>query len=257
MITQPFSDEVALRIALAARVLPDVSAGDLIEALQETIGEELTAENLGQITVTKLKTSFGQTYQLDGDEDGEDANRSDIYAFKEAVRYLWGEVTEPETAPVLEAANTGEGEHSVRVAIASNRGEALDGHFGSCKNYLVYQVTADQLRLIDSRSAAGADETDDRNAYRVSLIRDCHIVYVVSVGGPAAAKVVQAGIYPIKVESGGPAREILAQLQQAIATSPPPWLAKVLGIAANDRVKNYKAAEPIAASAVEPIVGTA
>jgi hypothetical protein len=49
----------------------------------------------------------------------------------------------------------------------------------------------------------------------------------------------------MKVEAGGSTREILGQLQCAIATSPPPWLAKILGVADGERVKNYKLAETI------------
>jgi nitrogen fixation protein NifX len=131
--------------------------------------------------------------------------------------------------------------NSIRIAVSSNTGEQLDGHFGSCHRYLIYQLSAQQLKLIDVRSAIEADLAEEKNRFRVNLIRDCAIVYVVSIGGPAAAKVIQANIYPMKVELGGLAREILADLQKAIATSPAPWLAKILGISADKRVKNYTA----------------
>jgi nitrogen fixation protein NifX len=241
MIEQRISDEVALRIALAARVLPETSVGELIEALQTYLGEDLTEAALGKITVTNLKTAFGQTYDLDGEEAGEDARTKDIAAFKDAVRILWGE-TDAERLPPLDPYQEGDMPSSVRIAIASNNGELLDGHFGSCLRYLVYQLSAKELRLIDVRSAAAASSSDDKNAFRVSLIKDCHVLYIVSVGGPAAAKVIKAGIYPMKKEDGGEARTILADLQSVIETSPPPWLAKAVGVAAGDRVKNYKVA---------------
>jgi hypothetical protein len=44
----------------------------------------------------------------------------------------------------------------------------------------------------------------------------------------------------MKKTEGGAARERLAELQQAIVTSPPPWLAKILGVDELHRVKNYK-----------------
>ncbi|PKO57606.1 MAG: dinitrogenase iron-molybdenum cofactor biosynthesis protein, partial [Betaproteobacteria bacterium HGW-Betaproteobacteria-19] len=56
----------------------------------------------------------------------------------------------------------------------------------------------------------------------------CHLVYMQSIGGPAAAKVVRAGIHPVKYPVGGAAREVLSQLQGTLQR-PPPWLAKVLG----------------------------
>ncbi|MDX2229350.1 MAG: dinitrogenase iron-molybdenum cofactor biosynthesis protein [Leptolyngbyaceae cyanobacterium bins.349] len=241
MSEQRISDEVALRIALAARVLPETSVGDLIEALQTYLEEDLTEAALSKITVTNLKTAFGQTYDLDGEESGEDARTKDIAAFKEAVRILWGEA-DAEKLPLLDPYQDGDMPGSVRIAIASNNEELLDGHFGSCLRYLVYQLSPTELRLIDIRSAADANKSDDKNGYRVNLIRDCHVLYIVSVGGPAAAKVIKAGIYPMKKEEGGEARQILADLQSVLETSPPPWLAKALGVAAGDRVKNYKLA---------------
>lgn len=242
MSEQPISNEVALRIALAARALPEVSIGDLIEALQKYLGDVLDEAALSRITVTNLKTAFGKTYDLDGEEDGEDAGTGDIAQLKEAVRILWGEAADGDKLPSIEPYQEGDILNSVRVAVASNNGEQLDGHFGSCLRYLVYQLSAKEMKLIDIRSALEADLSDDKNAFRVSLIKDCQVLYIVSVGGPAAAKVIKAGIYPMKVTEGGAAREVLSQLQNAIATSPPPWLAKVLGVAEGDRVKNYKAA---------------
>ncbi len=241
MTTQPISNEVALRIALAARELPDVSVRDLIEALQTHLEDEITEESLSKITVTQLKRSFGNIYEVDSEWEGEDADNSDITAFKEAVRILWGETSQTQESLPIEPYQEGDMPNSLRIALASNSGEQLDGHFGSCHRYLIYQLSADQLKLIDVRSAIEADLAEEKNRFRVDLIRDCAVVYVVSIGGPAAAKVIQANIYPMKIERGGSAREILADLQKAIATSPPPWLAKILGISADKRLKNYTA----------------
>ena len=242
MTTQPISNEVALRIALASKVLPDVSVRDLIEALQTNLDDEITEESLSKLTVTQLKKSFGTIYEVDSEWEGEDADNSDIEAFKEAVRILWGETGYCEQELPIVPYQEGDMPNSVRIAVASNTGEELDGHFGSCHRYLIYQLSADEIRLIDVRSAVEADLAEEKNAFRVNLIRDCPILYINSIGGPAAAKVIQAYIYPMKVEKGGNAREILADLQKALATSPPPWLAKILGVGTGKRVKNYQAA---------------
>jgi len=241
MSSQPISDEVALRIALAARELPDVSVRELIEALQTNLDDEITEESLSKLTVTQLKRSFGNIYEVDGEWEGEDADNQDISAFKEAVKILWGEQDECEHPLPVEPYQEGDMPNSIRIAIASNTQEKLDGHFGSCHRYLIYQLSTDEIRLIDVRSALEADLSENKNDFRLELIRDCPIVYVVSIGGPAAAKVIQANIYPMKIEQGGDIREILADLQKAIATSPPPWLAKILGVDADKRIKNYSA----------------
>lgn len=241
MTSQPISNEVALRIALAAKTLPDVSVRDLIKALQINLDDDLTEESLSKITVTQLKRSFGNIYEVDSEWEGEDADNSDITAFKEAVRILWGETGHCEQELPIKPYQEGDMPNSIRIAVASNTGEQIDGHFGSCHRYLIYQLSVNEIRLIDVRSAVEADLAEDKNRFRVNLIKDCAVLYIVSIGGPAAAKVIQAYIYPMKIEQGGLAREILADLQKAIATSPPPWLAKILGVDTGKRVKNYQA----------------
>jgi nitrogen fixation protein NifX len=237
------SDEVALRIAYAAKALDDVPLSVLIDALHTCLGDELDVKALSRITVAHLKAAFGGSYNLDGEEDGSERwRRADLASFKVAVRILWG-VADDDGKAVLDDVGEGDMAPSVRVAVASNSGEELNGHFGSAAFYLVYQVSAKDLHLVDVRSAARADTSGDKNAYRVDLIRDCRILYVVSIGGPAAAKVIKADIHIMPVPDGGQAREILKNLQGVIAKSPPPWLAKALGAAEGGRVKNYTGAE--------------
>ncbi|HMW73468.1 MAG TPA: dinitrogenase iron-molybdenum cofactor N-terminal domain-containing protein, partial [Cellvibrionaceae bacterium] len=130
------SREVALRIALAARILPDVGVSRLLEILHRRISDDLTEESLKLITVTDLKTGFAST---DGEEDGEDISVG-LPALKEAVRILWGENDQEQLPKPVELTEPMPG--SIRVAIASNSGETLNGHFGSCIRFLVYQVSA-------------------------------------------------------------------------------------------------------------------
>lgn len=225
------SREAALRIAMAARALPEISVGQLLDILARRIDEDLTEESLAKITVTDLKTGFASA---DGEEDGEDISMG-LPAIKEAVRILWGEmadknlpVPEPEKADLA---------NSVRVAVASNNGDLLNGHFGSCLRFLVYQMSANACHLIDIRSALEANLSDDRNAFRAGLIDDCQVLYVQSIGGPAAAKVVRAGIYPIKHLDVVDAKTLLARLQQVMENAPPPWLSKILGVSTEQRVR--------------------
>ncbi|MHC8286927.1 dinitrogenase iron-molybdenum cofactor biosynthesis protein [Pseudomonas sp. XS1P51] len=225
--------ETALRIALAARAMPGVGVGKLLEVLHQRIEGGLSEQSLQTITVTDIKIGLGI---IDGDEDGEDIGTGlDLPAMKDAVRILWGEtLSEDMPVPVqLESMPP----DTIRVAVASNNGERLDGHFGSCLRFLVYQVGLDSTVLVDIRSALEAEYAEDKNAYRTELIKDCQVLYIVSIGGPAAAKVVKGGIYPMKTVDGGLAREVIAQLQTVMSNSPPPWLAKLLGVAAEQRVR--------------------
>lgn len=229
----------ALRVALAARALPNATLPKLIEILKKRLGERLNEDILRTFTVTDLKTGFGS---LDGEEDGEDIGIG-LEAMKLAVRILWGDAEMDENLPKPEPFEEGELPDSVRVAIASDVGMTLSGHFGSCLRFLVYQVSATDHRLVDIRSALDADFAEDKNDFRAQIISDCHVVYIVSVGGPAAAKIIRANIYPIKRPEGGTAEEVISQFQNAMSNSPPPWMLKILGVDAAQRLKNYAGTE--------------
>lgn len=237
--SETITREAALRVALAARALPNITLPRLIEVLQKKLGERLDGDILRTFTVTDLKTGFGS---LDGEEDGEDIGIG-LEAMKLAVRILWGDAESDEELPEPEPYQEGDLPGSVRVAIASDVGMTLSGHFGSCLRFLVYQVSATGSRLIGIRSALEADFAEDKNAFRAQIIGDCHVAYVVSVGGPAAAKIIRANIYPIKRPEGGTAEEVVAQFQQAMRDSPPPWLLKILGVGAEQRLKKYAGTE--------------
>ncbi len=224
--------ETALRIALAAKVLPGVGISKLLEVLHERVGEPLDDEKLKAVTVTNLKTGLGS---LDGEEDGEDIGIG-LDKIKLAVRYLWGEEQADESLPQVIPYKEGDLPNSIRVAVASDKGTLINGHFGSCIRFLVYQLSAQECRLIAIRSTAEADTAEDKNLFRAQLIGDCHILFVQSIGGPAAAKVIRADIYPIKVPDVTEAEEKMQELQ-AIFDAPPPWLAKVLGRNAEERVR--------------------
>ena len=223
------SRDTALRIALAARALPGTGVGQLLEILHQRIDGPLTEASLQGITVTDLKIG------LAGSEEDVDLLDTPMEALKDAVRILWGETAADDLPqPVAAPATLPAG--AIRVAIASNNGERLDGHFGSCLRFLVYQVSADQRALIEIRSALEADLAEDKNAWRAERIADCQVLYVASIGGPAAAKVIKAGIYPIK-KPEAQAADILAELQRVMRDAPPPWLAKLLGASAEQRVR--------------------
>ncbi|MBB3103889.1 nitrogen fixation protein NifX [Azomonas macrocytogenes] len=223
------SRDTALRIALAARALPDTSVGQLLEILHQQINGPLTEKSLQDVTVTDLKIG------LAGSEEDVDMLDTPMSALKDAVRILWGETMADDLPRPVKLDSIPEG--SIRVAVASNNGECLDGHFGSCLRFLVYQVSAKEKTLVDIRSTLDADSSDDKNAWRVDQIADCQVLFVVSIGGPAAAKVVKAGIHPLKKVKGGMAADVIAELQQVMDGAPPPWLAKMLGVSVEKRVR--------------------
>ncbi len=221
------NEDVAVRLALAARALPEeIETRDLVLGILEAVGEPITSAKLNKMRLGRLK----RVECL--------AQVEEAY-LKEALNFLKGRniKREPEPLPDVVDFEGGDMPQSVRVAVASNSGDKVDGHFGSCKRFLIYQLSGDELRLIDIREPETVDDDEDKNVIRAQLIDDCQVLYTVSIGGPAAAKVVRAGLHPIKLPQGGVAPEELQRLQATIASSPPPWLAKAMGQDPEERVR--------------------
>ena len=225
------SREAALRIALAARALDGLDVRALVGALADKFDLPITESKLASITVEDLRTILAGGHAEENCVVGVSGD-----ALKEAVRFLWGENIEGSDLPAIDNYTDGEMPGSIRVAIANNKGENLDGHFGSCERFLIYQVSSTAIKLVAVRSGLDADAAEDKNKARAEVIADCDLVFIQSIGGPAAAKVVRAGVHPLKKPRGGPVRDILAELQGALL-SPPPWLARIMGLPAASLAK--------------------
>jgi nitrogen fixation protein NifX len=235
------SRELALRIGLATRSLASIKAGTLVNALVSQLGWPLSEENLSRLTVSQLRNGLSQGGSIDADIElpgAEIKDRFSIEQLKAAVEFLWGQAAvEEQDLPAIEPYERGDMPDSIRVAVASDHDEQIDAHFGSCRRFLIYQLSRDECRLIAARSTIGAADAEDSSAFRSELIGDCHVLFVQSIGGPAAAKVINAGVYPLKFTEGGAARVHLDELKQKMATLPPPWLAKAMNIPVEDRIR--------------------
>lgn len=117
----------------------------------------------------------------------------------------------------------------LKVAFATRDGLAVDQHFGWCRRFDVYEVDAEDARLLEIRTLEAAPEDEQAKiASRLACVADCAILNVCDIGGSAAAKVVNARIHPVKVPQGTPVDELLTRLRGVLSGTPPPWLRKVL-----------------------------
>lgn len=226
MARKGLSRELALRIGLAAQTLPEVDARQLLEILTDALEMPLTRSKLESLNTEILKSACDGALVSVGSE-----------TLEKVLRYLHGEEGVTPLFARPEPYKDGEIAESIRVAVASNGGDAFDGHFASCQGFLIYQVSSETSRLVDVRLTEDAVEAEDKTAWLVEQISDCQLLYVVSIGGPAAAKVIKAGIHPIKDPLGGSADDAVSRLQNVLAGSPPPWLAKILGVAPEKRAR--------------------
>jgi len=216
------SQGAARRLSHAARVLSEQDPAIFVVAMGSYLGLPITEDKLKALTLEDINRILSG----DDGELPEDYSRDSI---KNALQYLWGEQEAQIVLPEIETMPAAmQGSPSIKVAVASNNAELLDGHFGSCLRFLIYRINAEGLYLADIRDANSTQTADDRNSARAELIGDCQLLYVQSIGGPAAAKVVRAGVHPIKFPKPSAARDMLSALQSSLA-NPPPWLAKILG----------------------------
>lgn len=161
----------------------------------------------------------------------------------------------------------------MKVAFVTTDRENVNAHFGGAKEVDVYEVSSsgyeflhtldfetgakkldkqaeNESNVIDlteysskhgkkNQDKAKEDESDGKIVRKIAVISDCTIVFVASVGGIAAAKVIKNGIMLVKPRSEDEnINYLLNQLVQILKGNPPPWLRKALQQNSQD-VKAY------------------
>ncbi|MCA0920180.1 nitrogen fixation protein NifX [Pseudooceanicola nanhaiensis] len=129
-------------------------------------------------------------------------------------------------------------ETPLRIAIATNDMEYLGAHFGSAKKFAIYEVWKTGSRFIaahefDNVTAQKGkhDDQDDKITPKIEALDGCALLFALAIGGPSAAKVVKAGIHPIKRKDPEPITAVIEQVQVMLNGTPPPFLRKILGTA--------------------------
>nr|WP_224408213.1 nitrogen fixation protein NifX [Afifella sp. IM 167] len=133
----------------------------------------------------------------------------------------------------------GEAEPRLRIAVATQDLKNLNAHFGSAKKFAIYEVTADSSRFVSAaafeevsdESGAHRPEGEDRITPKVEALKGCHLLFCLAIGGPSAAKVINAKIHPVKLPRPEPIDEVIGRVQTMMEGNPPPWLRKVMGLA--------------------------
>ncbi|NOX21067.1 MAG: nitrogen fixation protein NifX [Nitrospirae bacterium] len=128
----------------------------------------------------------------------------------------------------------------MKVAFATTDGKKVDEHFGRAGMFVIYEVTPQEYKLVETRRfAEGRDraieETRDMGQVHENLVEakvdklaDCKIIYITEIGGPSAARLARRGIMPVKVKKVIDIEEAIEELFNTLKTSPPPWLKKAL-----------------------------
>lgn len=131
---------------------------------------------------------------------------------------------------------TEEQEGHMKIAFATQDLKTLDAHFGGARNIAIYDVSPDGYRFVeairfDSQSnedGVHVQPEDDRIGARIDAVVGCAVLFVLAIGGPAAARVVNSKVHPVKLPRPEPIAQILERMQTMLGTNPPPWLRKAM-----------------------------
>lgn len=217
MMDNTISDQAAIRIALASKSLPNIELRSLLGLLIQHLGEPLTETKLVGLSPKAFRLMVGSL--------GSGPTRKDV---SNALHVLCNPEISDVSAPEV-ASQTSISGPKLRVALTSNQGEMVNGHYGSCLRVLIYEVNATEHQLIEVREMPTEKKGEERAIAMLDRIRDCHMLFTLSIGGPAAARVTRANIHPIKKTAPAEASAVLKELSQVIATNPPPWVKRILG----------------------------
>ena len=117
----------------------------------------------------------------------------------------------------------------MKVGFATNDNILINDHFGWAKNFAVYEINGDRFKFLENRHFE-EDETEELNKIdkKIEGLRDLKIIFVESIGGTAAARVVKSGIHPVKSKPNDKIEAVMEELQAVLSKNPPPWLKKII-----------------------------
>lgn len=124
----------------------------------------------------------------------------------------------------------------MKIAFATQDLQTVDAHFAGARAFAVYEVGPDTRRFVEAvefsttsaEDGVHREDGDDRVGPRVAALEGCALLFVRAIGGPAAAKVVNARVMPLKLPKPEPIETVIDRVQDMLKGTPPPWLRKVL-----------------------------
>lgn len=111
----------------------------------------------------------------------------------------------------------------IKVAFATNDLKNIDVHFGSAKNFYVYEISKEGF---DISTIIKIEEKDTDKT--IALLDGMDIVYFINIGPTAAAKLINNGVFPIKYKEVVSIEEEVNKLVDMLNTNPPPFIKKII-----------------------------
>jgi nitrogen fixation protein NifX len=134
-------------------------------------------------------------------------------------------------------------ENIIKVAFATKDMETINAHFGGAKEFVVYNVSPDGFEVdVVIKTDTSSLQGDEKTEFKVKALQGVNILYVESIGGTAAAKVIRAGINPMKMQEPRSIEDVLKELIIMINGNPPPWIKRIMNIETTEdpRLERWK-----------------
>ncbi|ADD67828.1 nitrogen fixation protein NifX [Denitrovibrio acetiphilus DSM 12809] len=120
----------------------------------------------------------------------------------------------------------------MKIAFCTTDMETVNQHFGRADKVAIYDIDDKEYSLAEVREFIPVDPDNPEHKVdtetKAEALRDCAILYVAEIGGPAAAHVIKNRIHPVKVTEPVQITEVLDNLKTTLAGNPAPWLKKAM-----------------------------
>lgn len=116
----------------------------------------------------------------------------------------------------------------MKVGFATNDNILINDHFGWAKNFAIYEINQNGFEFLENRYFEEEIEELNKIDKKIERLNDLKIIFVESIGGTAAARVVKSGIHPIKSKPDDRIEAVMENLKAVLLNNPPPWLKKII-----------------------------
>lgn len=125
---------------------------------------------------------------------------------------------------------------ALKIAFCTQDLRRVDAHFGSAPSIVIYEVSPNESRFVEAvqfdtvsaQDGNHVEDGDDRIGAKVGAINGCAMLFSLAIGGVAAARVVNAKVYPLKLPKVEAITDVIGRVQVMMNGTPPPWMRKLL-----------------------------
>lgn len=125
---------------------------------------------------------------------------------------------------------------ALKIAFCTQDLRRVDSHFGSAPSIVIYEVGPKEHRFIEAvqfdtvsaQDGVHVEDGEDRIGAKVEAVSGCAMLFSLAIGGVAAARVVNAKVYPLKLPKVEAITDVIGRVQVMMNGTPPPWMRKML-----------------------------